>query len=148
MILRAGAVAAEAVEGSSPRLEERFGKAAGLTLLGVNVVTLAPGTRSAMRHWHTDSDEFVYILEGEATVVENDGETVIGPGDMALWPAGVPNAHHIWNRGTGPLRYLCAGTNPEAETVHYPDDARTLHWQAPHWRLVDAAGTVIRQGTD
>src|SRR5438034_6937785 len=36
-----------------------------LTKLGVNLVKLGPGGQSALRHWHTLEDEFVYVLEGE-----------------------------------------------------------------------------------
>lgn len=148
MILRGGSVSGQRVEGSAPRIEERFGDTAGLRLMGVNIVTLAPGERSAMRHWHSASDEFVLILEGRATVIEDDGAHEIGPGDMALWPAGVENAHQIVNRSDAPLRYLCAGTNPDAEVVRYPDDGQTLHWQRPDWRLVDDDGQVLREGRE
>ena len=148
MILRAGSVAAQRMIGSSPRTEERFGDEAGLHLLGVNVVPLAPGERSAMRHWHSASDEFVLILTGTATVIEDDGPVDLGPGDMALWPAGVEIAHHVVNRTEVPLRYLCAGTNPDAETVRYPDDGQTLVWKRPDFSLVSDDGTVLRRGTD
>ena len=40
------------------------GDACGLTRFGVNLVTLGPGGQSALRHWHTLEDEFVYVLEG------------------------------------------------------------------------------------
>lgn len=148
MILRAQDVSGQQIAGSSPRIEARFGDVAGLCLMGVNIVTLAPGQRSAMRHWHSGSDEFVLILDGEATVIENDGEHLIGPGDMALWPAGSDNAHHLLNRSDRDLRYLCAGTNPDREAVCYPDDAQTLHWDRPDWRLVADNGTVLKTGRE
>lgn len=148
MIVRQGSVAGQRMTGSSPRTEERFGDVAGLRLMGVNIVTLAPGERSAMRHWHTGSDEFVMVLEGVATVIEDDGPAELHPGDMALWPAGVSDAHQIWNRSDAPLRYLCAGTNPDAEIVHYPDDAQRLVWNRPDWQVVSDDGTVLREGTD
>ena len=97
-----------------------------------------------MRHWHSSSDEFVLILDGRATVIEDDGASELTAGDMALWPAGATNAHHIWNRTDAPLRYLCAGTNPDRDTVHYPDDGQTLHWDRPDARVVAADGTLIR----
>lgn len=148
MILRGGSVAGQQIAGSAPRIEERFGDVAGMRLLGVNIVTLAPGERSAQRHWHSGSDEFVLVLQGTATVVENDGTVEIGPGDMALWPAGVDNAHHVLNRSNVPLRYLCAGTNPDAETVRYPDEGETMHWIRPNWHVLGDDGQVRRRGTE
>ena len=44
----------------------QLGDVVGLTQFGVNKTTLAPGAWSAQRHWHTDEDEFVYLLEGGA----------------------------------------------------------------------------------
>src|SRR5579864_2413309 len=48
-----------------PREKRRLGDELGLTRIGINQTTLAPGKESAMRHWHTHEDEFVYVLEGE-----------------------------------------------------------------------------------
>lgn len=148
MILRAGSVTPQRMTGSSPRTEERFGDAAGLRLLGVNIVTLAPGERSSRRHWHSGSDEFVMIIDGTATVIEDEGTAELGPGDMALWPAGVENAHQIVNRGASSLSYLCAGTNPDHELVRYPDEAETLIFSRPLWYVVTDDGRITRQGTD
>jgi len=147
MILKAGSVPVSAVEGSaSARREERLGDAGGLSLLGVNICTLAPGERSALRHWHEGEDEFLLMLEGTATVVENDGAHQIGPGDVCCWPAGTDNAHHVLNRSDAPVRYLVASAGGPRDIVHYPDDDRTLHIEPPRWRLVAGDGTVLREG--
>lgn len=148
MILKQGGVPAQQVNGSAPRIEERFGDAASLRILGVNIVTLAPGERSAKRHWHSGSDEFIMVLEGTATVIEEDTATEIGPGDMALWPAGSEIGHQVLNRSDAPLRYLCAGTNPDAETVRYPDEGETLHWIRPNWHVLGDDGAIRRRGTE
>jgi len=47
--------------------------AGGLTEFGAHVQTLQRGSRSSDRHWHEEGDEFLYVISGEATVVENDG---------------------------------------------------------------------------
>lgn len=148
MILRKGSVEGQQIFGSAPRTEERFGDVAGLKILGVNIVTLAPGEHSAQKHWHSGSDEFIMVLEGMATVIEDDAATQIGPGDMALWPAASEIGHQIVNRSQAPLRYLCAGTNPDAETVRYPDQGETLHWIRPDWHVLGDDGTVRRRGTE
>ena len=148
MILRAGSVSGQRIEGSAPRIEERFGDVAGLAIMGVNIVTLAPGERSAQKHWHSGSDEFVMVLEGIATVIEGDEASEIGPGDMALWPAGSDIAHHVLNNSDTRLRYLCAGTKPDAETVRYPDQAETLHRIRSNWHVLGDDGRVRRRGTE
>ena len=148
MIIRKGSVAARHVDGSAPRSEERFGDAAGMSGLGVNIVTLAPGERSAQKHWHSHSDELVFVLEGTATVIEDDTAAEIGPGDMAIWPAGVEIAHHVLNRSDAPLRYLCAGTNPPAETVRYPDERETLFLVRPDWHVIGDDAEIRRSGRE
>ena len=69
------------------RAKRRLGDACGLTKLGVNLVTLGPGGQSALRHWHTLEDEFVYVLEGEVHLVTSSGEQVLKAGRCAGYPA-------------------------------------------------------------
>ena len=87
------------VEGRS---RQRIGKAAGLKNFGVNLTTLAPGSQSALRHWHEVQDEFVYVVDGELVLITDEGEQVLEPGDMAGFAAGVPNGHHLVNRSERP----------------------------------------------
>ncbi|HEX4885418.1 MAG TPA: cupin domain-containing protein [Casimicrobiaceae bacterium] len=104
------------------RAKRRLGDACGLTKFGVNLVTLAPGARSALRHWHTLEDEFVYVLEGEVTLVTNAGEQVLGPGMCAGYPAGVRDGHQFVNRSERPARFLEVGNRAEGDNAFYPDD--------------------------
>jgi uncharacterized cupin superfamily protein len=104
------------------RVKRRLGDACGLTRFGVNLVTLPPGGQSALRHYHTQEDEFVYVLEGEVVLVTNHGEQTLRAGDCAGYPAGNPDAHHFVNRGNAPARYLEVGNRDPADTAFYPDD--------------------------
>jgi uncharacterized cupin superfamily protein len=104
------------------RVKRRLGNAFGLTHFGVNLVTLGPGGQSALRHWHTHEDEFVYVLSGEVTLVTDAGEQILRAGMCAGYPAGTPDGHHMINRGTVPATYLEVGDRVEADTAHYPDD--------------------------
>jgi uncharacterized cupin superfamily protein len=81
------------------RWVRRLRPAVGLTDLGAAHVVLKPGAWSSQRHWHAAEDELVVILSGEAVLVEDDGETVMRPGDVATWPKGVKNGHCLQNRG-------------------------------------------------
>src|ERR1700761_7642524 len=65
------------------RQRKRIGNAAGLTQFGVNLLELPDGAWSSQRHWHTNSDEFVYVLRGEVVLVTDDGEELLRVGDAA-----------------------------------------------------------------
>ena len=69
---------------------------------GANVATLEPGAWSSQRHWHEGEDEMVVMLGGEAVLVEDEGETSLRPGDIAAWPKGIANGHHLINRSDQP----------------------------------------------
>jgi uncharacterized cupin superfamily protein len=99
----------------------RLGDAGGLTQFGVNIVILAPGAKSSMRHWHLREDEFVMITQGECVLVMDAGETVMNVGDCAAFPAGVPDGHCLINRTEVEARFLVVGTKAGAELATYSD---------------------------
>ena len=100
----------------------RLGDVAGLSQFGVNLLRLSPGAWSSQRHWHTHEDEFVWVLEGEVVLVEDEGETILRPGDCAGFKAGVPNGHHLQNRSDREAVVLEAGSRrPETDGCDYPD---------------------------
>lgn len=99
----------------------RLGEAGGLTQFGVNLVMLEPGALSSLRHWHMHEDEFVMVTEGQCTLIQDAGETVMHPGDCAAFPAGSPDGHHFRNDTAQPARFLVIGTKAPAETATYSD---------------------------
>jgi uncharacterized cupin superfamily protein len=103
------------------RERKRLGNAAGLDQFGVNLTTLKPGAASSLRHWHEKEDELVYMLEGEVVLIENGGETVLGPGDAAGFKANVRNGHHLVNESARDAVYLEIGTRFTHERAEYPD---------------------------
>jgi uncharacterized cupin superfamily protein len=103
------------------RERKALGDAGGLTQFGVNYTRLKPGAASAHRHWHETEDELVYVLEGELVLVEDDGETILGPGDAAAFKAGVDNGHHLVNRSDRDALLLEIGTRSTHERCHYTD---------------------------
>jgi uncharacterized cupin superfamily protein len=79
------------------RWYRRLAPPTGLTEFGVSHVTLKPGAWSSHRHWHDTEDEFLVMLAGQATLVEDDGRTLLKAGDCAAWPKGSTNGHHLIN---------------------------------------------------
>ncbi len=103
------------------RSQKRLGQPAGLTQFGANLVTLAPGALSSLRHWHMHQDEFLVVTEGQLTLIDDHGETELLPGDCAAFPAGDPNGHHIVNRSGAPGRFVVVGTHTKSERGFYSD---------------------------
>ncbi len=104
------------------RFRQRIGDAAGLTQFGVNLTRLPPGCWSSQRHWHTEEDEFVYVLEGEIVLVTDSGEETLRPGDCAGFKAGEPNGHHLQNRSEQTAIVLEIGTRrPDEDEAYYSD---------------------------
>jgi uncharacterized cupin superfamily protein len=94
----------------------------GLTNFGVNLTRVVPGGESALRHAHGKQDEFVYMLEGEAVLITDVGETVLKPGMCAGFKAGTGDAHHLVNRTTKDVVFLEVGDRSAGDSVSYPDD--------------------------
>jgi uncharacterized cupin superfamily protein len=100
------------------RTRRRLGDAGGLRDFGVNLMTLPPGGWSSQRHWHSDEDEFVYLLEGELKLVENEGAVLLRAGECAAFPKGTGNGHHLVNESSGTAVYLEIGSrNPNDLTT-------------------------------
>jgi uncharacterized cupin superfamily protein len=125
------------------RHKQRLGDAAGLTQFGVNLARIDPGAQSALRHWHEEEDEFIYVLEGELVLIDDTGETLLRAGETAAFPRGDGNGHHLVNRSAKPSVYLEVGTRSRREHAHYPDDdlvvirdekgRRALHKSGEPW---------------
>ncbi|MGJ3254132.1 MAG: cupin domain-containing protein [Elainellaceae cyanobacterium] len=123
------------------RTKRKLGDAAGLKNFGVNMVTLAPGSCSALRHWHLNQDEFIYVLSGELTLVTDEGEHILQAGMAAGFPAGDPNGHHLINRSGSAASYLEIGDRTADEEVVYPDVDLTAHYHTGEWRFMHKDGT-------
>jgi uncharacterized cupin superfamily protein len=102
--------------------EGRLGKLVGMTQFGVNHVLLEPGSMSALRHWYEGEDEFIHVLSGRLTLVDDNGEHRLEEGSFVGFPAGCPNAHHLVNSSEEPATFLAIGTRRTGDDVHYPDD--------------------------
>ncbi|NVE95777.1 cupin domain-containing protein [Altererythrobacter lutimaris] len=104
------------------RWYRRLAPPSGLTKLGASHVVLKPGAWSSQRHWHSGQDEMVIMLEGEAVLVEDDGETLVRPGDVLAWPAGEANGHHLQNRSAEDCVFVAISGGPrENDSGQYPD---------------------------
>ena len=104
------------------RWYRRLAPAGGLSEMGASHVVLKPGAWSSQRHWHGGVDELVVMLSGEAVLVEDDGETVLRPSDIAAWPRGVANGHCLQNRSDADCSFVAISAGDSANDAgDYPD---------------------------
>lgn len=108
------------------RWQRRIGEVGGLEDFGANHVVLEPGGLSSQRHWHEEEDEMVVMLAGEAVLVEEEGETLLRAGDVAVFPKGVASGHHLVNRSDADCVFVAIGRAARGH-CHYPDIDLHIH---------------------
>lgn len=121
----------------------RIGDAGGLTQFGANLVILEPNAKSSLRHWHENEDEFVMVTQGECTLVDDQGETLLLPGDCAAFPAGDPNGHHLINTSQEVAKFLVVGTRAAQERAHYSDVDMKVELDGSSFEFTRKDGSAI-----
>ena len=112
---------------SRARERTKLGDVAGLTQFGVNLLKLPPGVWSGQRHWHTKTDEFIYVLSGEVVLVTDEGKETLGAGDGAGFKAGDTNGHSLQNNSDSDVLILEIGTRSAEDVGHYNDIDMVAH---------------------
>ena len=92
-------VAANFKGGEGEYVSRRFVDENNKIMLG----TLEPGS-SIGYHSHDIDSEIMYFLEGEATVLTDNGEEKLLPGQVHYCPKG--HSHSLMNRGNVPLVFV------------------------------------------
>ncbi len=122
------------------RAKRPLGDFFGLKNFGVNLTRLAPGGESALMHSHSRQDEFIYILEGDPTLVTDTGEVNLRPGMCAGFPCG-GLAHHLVNRSDRDAVYLEIGDRTPGDEGRYPnDDIQAVLGSDGKWRFTHKNG--------
>ena len=122
------------------REKRALGDFFGLKNFGVNLTRLASGGESALLHRHSKQDEFVFILQGEPTLVTGAEEIKLGPGMCAGFPAqGV--AHQLVNRTERDVVFLEVGDRSSGDEGNYPnDDIKAMLGPDGNWTYIHKDG--------
>lgn len=123
------------------REKRPLGDLFGLTNFGVNLTRLAPNAVSSLRHAHTKQDEFVYVLQGCATLYTDEGRTELSAGMCAGFKAGTGNGHHLVNETTEDVLYLEIGDRTPGDAGSYPDDDLQAVLVEGKWQFAHRDGT-------
>lgn len=125
----------------SGRKKQPLGDLFGLTNFGVNLTRLAPNAISALRHAHSQQDEFIYILEGFPTLQTDEGRMPLSPGMCAGFKAGTGKGHNLINETTEEVVYLEIGDRTPGDEGTYPDDDLQALLVAGKWQFTHKDGT-------
>jgi uncharacterized cupin superfamily protein len=122
------------------REKRPLGDLFGLKNFGINLTRLKPGGESALLHRHSKQDEFVYILEGDPTLVTDRGEVALAPGMCAGFAAG-GIAHQLVNRTDSDVVYLEFGDRTPGDDGAYPaDDLKAALGPEGTWQFTHKDG--------
>jgi uncharacterized cupin superfamily protein len=122
------------------REKRPLGDVFGLKNFGVNLTRIAPGGESALLHRHSKQDEFVYIVEGNPTLVTDRGEVLLSPGMCAGFPA-AGLAHQLVNRTARDVVYLEIGDRTPGDEGTYPADDIAAKLTPKGWVFTHKDGT-------
>jgi len=123
------------------RVKRKLGDHFGLTNFGVNLTELAPGAISALLHHHSKQDEFIYVLQGTPTLLLDEKEYPLNPGDCMGLKAGTGVGHQLVNRSSEPVIYIEIGDRTEGDEVDYPnDDLKAIQLANGVWSLTHKDG--------
>lgn len=123
------------------RSKRALGEQFGLANFGVNLTTLEPGAVSALLHAHSHQDEFVFILQGVATLVTGEGERRLEAGMCIGFKAGSGLAHQLRNDSRTPVVYLEVGDRTAGDCVSYPEDDIAARHVEGAWVFTHKDGT-------
>ena len=75
----------------------RMGPQLGAKDSGASLYALPPGQTICPYHYEWGEEEWLLVLEGQATLRTPEGEERIGPRDLVFFPQGPEGAHAVRN---------------------------------------------------
>lgn len=123
------------------RVKRPLGDLFGLSNFGVNMTHLAPGGESALRHTHMKQDEFIFVVQGQPTLVTDEGKTPLTAGMCAGFKAGTGNGHCLINETDEDVLYLEVGDRTPGDSVDYPDEDLKATLVEGNWQIAHKDGT-------
>jgi uncharacterized cupin superfamily protein len=99
-----------------------LGDVGGAAKIGIGLLELPPGSNTKPGHWHTDEEEHLYVLSGQATLHLGDTRVPLHAGSFVCFPAGQSEPHYIHNSSTEPFSYIMIGERIERDRVIYASE--------------------------
>jgi uncharacterized cupin superfamily protein len=105
-----------------------FGKILGADLIGGSLYEVPPGEKTWPYHYEQGCEEWLLVVSGRPTLRSPDGEQVLEPGDVTVFPEGPAGAHQVRNDTDEPVRVIFFSSKSPLAVVHYPDSGKVGIW--------------------
>lgn len=110
----------EKFEGLDKEIASKF----PASLIGFHLEILNPRCFSSPYHYHEKEEELVIVLEGEATLRQNNKFKIIKLLDLVFFPTGPEFVHQIYNHTDKPFRYFVLSNKAKDDICYYPDSQK------------------------
>ncbi len=104
--------------------QARFGPGAGAEATGASAYELPPGQSVCPYHYEYGEEEWLLVLEGEATVRTTEGTATVGPSELVYFPTGPGGAHEVRNDSDSTVRVLMFSNVQFPTATSYPDSGK------------------------
>ncbi len=106
----------------------RVGPSVGAELTGASAYDIPPGEALCPYHYECGEEEWLLVLEGNATVRDPDGDHLLGPMELAFFERGAAGAHGIRNDSNARLLVLMFSNVVNPTATVYPDSDKIGIW--------------------
>jgi uncharacterized cupin superfamily protein len=102
----------------------RVGPRLGAARTGATLYELPPGQSICPYHYEYGEEEWLLVLEGQATVRTPDETSPVGPMQLVFFPTGPEGAHEIRNDTDSRVRVLMWSEVVTPTATAYPDSGK------------------------
>ena len=81
---------------------------------------IRPSSRSSAPHFHTETDEVIYVLSGTLTAIEGSSEVVVTEGDSMLFERQSGRHHFLKNESATDAHILVIRKKTDLPDVVFP----------------------------
>lgn len=92
--------------------------------LGFHVEILSPKKYSCPYHYHHAEEELFYVLEGEATLRQNNTYRTTSKGDLIWFGLGEEYSHQFYNHTNEDFKFIAISNLDKSDIVYYPDSGK------------------------
>jgi len=94
------------------------------TKIGFHIEILSPKKYSCPYHYHDSEEELFYVIEGEATLRQNNEYRKLSKGDLIWFGIGEEYAHQFYNHSDKDFRFIAISNLDIDDIAYYPDSGK------------------------